>query len=104
MFVFPVGDECPMGAYCLEGSDSPSLCPSGTYLNSTRNTNGSACIQCTAGYYCSGSGNDYPTGKISTVLILNDLLCMVVTQAIAYYVMVMTIERLAVFINVIGFT
>ena len=61
--IYYTGDECPMGAYCPEGSDSPTLCPSGTYLNSTRNTNISACIQCTAGHYCSGAGNAYPTGN-----------------------------------------
>ena len=62
--IYYTGDECPMGAYCPEGSDSPTLCSSGTYLNSTRNTNITACIQWTAGHYCSGAGNAYPTGSI----------------------------------------
>lgn len=31
------GNECPKGNYCPLGSSSPSLCPVGTFLNTTRN-------------------------------------------------------------------
>lgn len=57
------GDICPMGAYCPMGSASPQLCQEGYYLNSTGNDAVSDCIQCTAGYYCSGSGNEQPDGQ-----------------------------------------
>ena len=57
------GDVCPVGTYCPEGSHAPTDCPAGTYLNTTENYNSSQCIECTAGYYCSGPGNELPTGK-----------------------------------------
>ncbi|PIK41162.1 hypothetical protein BSL78_21986 [Apostichopus japonicus] len=55
------GDECPLGAYCPEGSASPLLCDAGYFLNSTHNDEESDCLPCTAGYYCAGSGNPEPT-------------------------------------------
>ncbi|PIK35709.1 hypothetical protein BSL78_27465 [Apostichopus japonicus] len=55
------GDECPLGAFCPEGSASPLLCDAGYFLNSTHNDEESDCLPCTAGYYCAGSGNPEPT-------------------------------------------
>ncbi|XP_023933458.1 uncharacterized protein LOC106181652, partial [Lingula anatina] len=57
------GDICPQGAYCPLGSDSPTLCQNGYFLNSTGNDASSDCISCTPGWYCPGSGNALPTGQ-----------------------------------------
>lgn len=57
------GDICPMGTYCEPGSYSPSLCPPGTYLNTTGNDALADCITCTAGYYCASPATEVPDGK-----------------------------------------
>ena len=57
------GDVCPQGAYCPEGSASPTLCGPGYYLNSTRNNDTSDCRLCTPGWYCAGHGNPTPTAE-----------------------------------------
>ncbi|XP_071505048.1 uncharacterized protein [Diadema antillarum] len=57
------GDECPMGAYCPQGSASPSLCDAGFFLNSTRNDEEADCLSCIPGSYCAGSGNAVPTDQ-----------------------------------------
>ncbi|CAC5381825.1 unnamed protein product [Mytilus coruscus] len=60
------GNICPEGAYCPEGSTSPTLCQAGYYLNSTGNDDMTDCILCTPGmYYCGGSGNNVPDGLCS---------------------------------------
>ena len=59
--MFP-GNFCPAGAYCPTGSGAPKYCPPGTYLNTTRNTNESDCMECDPGHYCAGYGNSEPTG------------------------------------------
>ena len=51
-----------MGAYCPEGSDSPTLCGAGYFLNSTKNSASSDCLLCTPGMYCAGGGNAEPDG------------------------------------------
>ena len=60
--LFFSGDICPVGTYCPGGSAGPEQCPPGTYLGSTGNFDLSDCVNCTAGQYCAGSGNDAPTG------------------------------------------
>ncbi|KAI0228985.1 hypothetical protein LSAT2_020568 [Lamellibrachia satsuma] len=40
---------CPLGYFCVEGSPSPQICPSGTYQDEMRS---SACKECPAGFYC----------------------------------------------------
>ena len=59
------GDICPKGAYCLAGSDTFIRCSPGTYSNVTGNEKESDCLNCTAGSYCSGYGNELPTGLCS---------------------------------------
>lgn len=57
------GNRCPEGSYCLGGSQNFTLCPPGTYSNTTNNTMLSDCQDCPAGYYCAGYGNANPTDK-----------------------------------------
>ncbi|KAM8927608.1 uncharacterized protein RCH25_007839 [Pelodytes ibericus] len=47
-----LGDLCPRGHYCLNGSSSPSACPLGSYSNTTGNVGPEACIPCESGHYC----------------------------------------------------
>ncbi|XP_036928145.1 uncharacterized protein LOC119004899 isoform X4 [Acanthopagrus latus] len=48
------GDICPVGHYCPMGSNSPVVCPDGTYSNTT---GAEACDDCPTGTYClSGEG------------------------------------------------
>ena len=54
-----------MGAYCPSGSGSPKLCPPGTFLNSTRNTELADCLECSPGYYCEGNGLAESTSNVS---------------------------------------
>ncbi len=51
-----------MGNYCPAGSSAPLLCGPGTYLNTSGNNDVSDCIDCTAGWYCPGTGDGLPTG------------------------------------------
>ena len=62
MTFFTLGNVCPAGAYCPAGSDSPSLCQAGYYLNATGNDDVTDCELCTPGYYCSGGGSEEPDG------------------------------------------
>ena len=41
--------QCPLGYYCVEGSESPQLCPSGSYQDQGQS---SSCKQCPEGFYC----------------------------------------------------
>ena len=45
----PNGFPCPVGHFCLEGSASPQICPSGTYQDAMRRAD---CVECPAGFYC----------------------------------------------------
>ena len=56
------GGICPKGAYCPSGSHIPILCPPGTYSNTMKNKVVSECLNCSAGFYCRGYGNNYPSG------------------------------------------
>lgn len=51
-----VGDVCPAGHFCVEGSVNPVACPSGTYSGSTGNTDSSACLPCPSGFECPDAG------------------------------------------------
>ncbi|WAR26197.1 hypothetical protein MAR_011901 [Mya arenaria] len=44
-----VGDVCPIGHYCPEGTDNPIGCPAGTYQDLTTQDH---CKDCPSGYYC----------------------------------------------------
>eukprot|EP00704_Kipferlia_bialata_P000894 g894.t1 len=52
----PVAYECPAGSYCLAGSDTPTLCPIGTYRATTGAQMESQCTACDAGHYCDTAG------------------------------------------------
>jgi hypothetical protein len=56
-----------LGHYCLLNTTQPKQfpCPPGTFNPKTAQTNRSACINCTPGMYCEGTGNEYPTDKCS---------------------------------------
>lgn len=57
-FYCPIGSkseeemECPPGFFCRSGSPSPTACPTGTYLPSTKAVNISNCLDCDHGSYC----------------------------------------------------
>ena len=51
-----------MGSWCDTSSSTHTPCASGTFLNSTMNTDITDCIDCTPGYYCDGTGNIEPDG------------------------------------------
>ena len=66
--VWPI--PCPAGFYCLEGSlttpdatqNSTQPCPKGKYGSVTGLDAASKCKSCDAGFYCSETGADSPTG------------------------------------------
>ena len=45
----PNGYPCPLGYFCVAGSASPQLCPSGSYQDEMRS---SVCKECPPGFYC----------------------------------------------------
>lgn len=51
-----------IGYYCEEGVD-PVGCPAGTYNPQTGLAYDTECTDCSAGSYCEGTGNIYPTGE-----------------------------------------
>lgn len=44
-----IGNVCPEGHYCIQGSSKPEPCGNGTYMN---HTGASTCYICPAGRYC----------------------------------------------------
>lgn len=46
---------CPTGGYCIAGTVDPISCPVGKYNPSSGQVDSSACVACTAGYYCLGN-------------------------------------------------
>ena len=56
-----VGDRCPAGHYCTEGSEAPRACEAGTYSKSTGNTDSTACLPCEPGLMCPNTGTIVPT-------------------------------------------
>ena len=67
-----VGDVCPVGHYCPQGTTVPLPCDAGTFSNVTGLD---TCLQCPAGFYCL-QGNMlhslYPHLQIYTIVILFD--------------------------------
>ncbi|KAA8594284.1 hypothetical protein FQN60_005118, partial [Etheostoma spectabile] len=59
------GSICPPGAYCVEGSGVPELCPTGTFSSVPGLVSEAGCQPCTAGFYCRGAGLRAPTGPCS---------------------------------------
>ena len=48
---------CPIGHYCISGSDKPIPCPRGTYSLTTHAVNASSCPLCAPGRYCTGENS-----------------------------------------------
>lgn len=44
--------ECPLGYYCVEGTEEPVQCPLGTFTSETGARQKEQCADCRAGYYC----------------------------------------------------
>ena len=59
-----IGDICPSGSYCPEGTDEPIECPAGTFNPDMGRMSVSECLDCTGGYHCN------TTGKAITVTLL----------------------------------
>ena len=57
-----VPTPCPVGFYCVTGSQYPQPCPRGTYGNSTGLRRSQECLPCPGGHYCDGHGRSSPTG------------------------------------------
>ena len=58
------GAICTAGGYCPAGSFTPSLCPPGTYLNTSGQTGPEGCRTCIPGYYCGTSASPGPSGAL----------------------------------------
>lgn len=54
---------CPKGFYCPLGSEIPTPCPRGTYLNEIGRYAENHCNPCSPGYACDTTGIDIPTLK-----------------------------------------
>jgi len=55
-----VGDICPPGRYCPNGTITPVLCPAGTFTAASGNRRLQDCTNCTAGSYCPVAGLTAP--------------------------------------------
>lgn len=55
------------GHFCRLNTTRPKEypCPPGTFNPKTAQTNHSACLSCTPGMYCEGTGNENPTNECS---------------------------------------
>ena len=51
-----VGGVCPIGHYCVGGSDLPVPCDPGTYADQE---GFDACLTCPEGYYCLSGATEY---------------------------------------------
>lgn len=56
-------NRCTRGHYCPAGTDVPDACPNGTYSGSEGNTLKANCHECTAGWFCNGTGLAGPSSK-----------------------------------------
>lgn len=57
-----VGDECPRGFYCPEGTEVPIACPIGSFSINVRLGNASECVPCLAGHFCDQSAAVFTSG------------------------------------------
>jgi len=48
---------CPEGNYCSGGSDTPTVCPAGSFTTIKGLRTVGECNLCTEGLYCAGTGN-----------------------------------------------
>lgn len=51
-----IGDVCPTGSYCPEGTDEPVECPAGTFNPDLGRMALSECLDCTGGFHCNTTG------------------------------------------------
>ena len=51
-----IGDVCPTGSYCPEGTDEPIECPVGTYNPDEGRMNVTECLSCIGGSHCNSTG------------------------------------------------
>ena len=58
-----MGNICPAGRYCEEGSITGTDCPAGTFSNSAGLVAVDGCEDCTPGYYCATTGLTVETGQ-----------------------------------------
>ena len=56
-----------LGHYCPVNTTEPKqdACPRGTFNRKTAQINETACLDCTPGMYCEGTGNEHPTDNCS---------------------------------------
>lgn len=52
-----IGELCPIGYYCPEGTEEPVPCPEGTVGTSSGGRNSTICGPCPKGFYCLGQTN-----------------------------------------------
>ena len=81
-----MGNICPMGKYCEDGSVTGVDCPAGTFSDRLGLTVGSECDLCTPGSYCATTGliavtGDCYVGENNTYLPLLQYTIMVLTVA-----------------------
>ncbi|XP_075046430.1 uncharacterized protein LOC142107145 [Mixophyes fleayi] len=57
-----LGDLCPLGHYCPNGSAVPHPCPAGYYSNTSGNVGPEACVVCEPGQFCDRPGLAAPNG------------------------------------------
>lgn len=69
-------NPCPSGRYCPENTTRGDqyLCPLGTFNPATGQSSSSACLPCTAGFYCQTQGLAGPTGNCSAGKICRSLI------------------------------
>lgn len=56
-----IGDICPPGRYCPNGTFDPFLCPNGTFSAAVGNEGVGDCQDCTPGFYCPNLGQTAAT-------------------------------------------
>ncbi|EDV28435.1 uncharacterized protein TRIADDRAFT_51343 [Trichoplax adhaerens] len=61
---------CPLGHFCIEGSNKPEPCPPGSYQDTGYGKSKADCQLCDSGYYC-----PYVNGTVSGIRCLNGTLC-----------------------------
>ena len=48
--------DCPAGAYCPLGSETPTYCDVGKYSDGTSEYESTVCLDCLANYFCGSRG------------------------------------------------
>lgn len=58
-----IGDVCPQGHFCPNGTDIPLACPVGTFNNRTGSSGSANCSACVAGWQCDTTGLPLPVHR-----------------------------------------